>query len=88
MFLENPYQSFQPQEALSVIMAGMDFNPLYVRDIKEQHVRQNADFNKTKEWLRSLDTWLAEKRAKNLKYVKTLPTHYEWLKQNIYNGEE
>ena len=38
--------------------------------------------------LRSLDTWLAEKRAKNLKYVKTLPTHYEWLKQNIYNGEE
>ena len=88
MFLENPYQSFQPQEALSVIMAGMDFNPLYLRDIKEQHVRQNADFNKTKEWLRSLDTWLAEKRAKNLKYVKTLPTHYEWLKQNIYNGEE
>ena len=88
MFLENPYQSFQPQEALSVIMAGMDFNPLYLRDIKEQHVRQNADFNKTKEWLRSLDTWLAEKRAKNLKYVKTLPTHYEWLKQNIFNGEE
>jgi len=88
MFLENPYQSFQPQEALSVIMAGMDFNPLHLRDLKEQHIRTQSDFNKTKEWLQSLDTWLAEKRLRNLTYVKTLPTHYEWLKQNIYNGEK
>ena len=25
---------------------------------------------------------------RNLKKVNTLPTHYEYLKENIYNGEE
>ena len=88
MFLEDPYKSFQPQEALSVIMAGMDFSPLHLRDLKEQHLRTKSDFNATKEFLQGLDKWLAEKRLRNLSYVKKLPTHYEWLKQNIYNGEE
>jgi hypothetical protein len=88
MFLEDPYQNFQPQEALSVIMAGMDFNPIYLREYQESHNKAGADINETKEWMQGLDKWLAEKRLKNLNYVKKLPTHYEWLKQNIYNGEE
>ena len=41
-----------------------------------------------KDYLNIIDSFLYEKRLRNMEKVNTLPTHYEYLKENIYNGEE
>ena len=35
-----------------------------------------------------IDRWLKDRYRRNIDRVNTLPTHYEYLKENIYNGEE
>ena len=85
-FLNNGFRGIPEPEGISTIMAGMDFDPMHKYDI-EDHMKTN-NIPEIKDYLYNLDDWLDEKRQRNLKKVNTLPTHYEYLKENIYNGEE
>ena len=54
----------------------------------EHYKSRGVDENQVKNDLLFLDEWLNDKRKRNMEKVNTLPTHYEYLKENIYNGEE
>ena len=87
-FLEKGFSVFDGNEGISTIMAGFDFNPLYLEDLRESADNANIDWDSFVSFLKKMDNWLIDKRNRNKDYVNTLPSHYEWLKQHIYNGRE
>ena len=77
---------FGPKEGISCIMAGMGYNPVGLVDIEDFYSK--TALQQLKDYLNIIDSFLYEKRLRNMEKVNTLPTHYEYLKENIYNGEE
>lgn len=75
-----------PSEGISIIMAGMGFKPVskYLFNMAKEFHSLNMDpqFNS------KIDRWLKDRYRRNMDRVNTLPTHYEYLKENIYNGEK
>ena len=67
-------------------MAGMGFKPVskYLFNMAKEFHSLNMDpqFNS------KIDRWLKDRYRRNMDRVNTLPTHYEYLKENIYNGEK
>lgn len=67
------------------IAAGHGYNPLNTRVIEDS--RERFGVNKYNTWEESKDLWLKHK-SEVMEAIKKMPTHYQFLKQNIFNGKE
>ena len=81
-------QAFNPQmQGMNFIMAGMGIRPVSSEHMfVAKHGRTpGAEQQRRKDLEIIRDRFLLDKE-KYVKYIDTLPTHYEYLKQNIYGG--
>ena len=76
------FSKFGVVEGLSIVMAGMGRKMLTedaIIDLCGDEIHDD---------LAKINSWIQTRHERNKRYVNTLPTHYEYLKENIYNGEE
>ena len=81
-------QAMNPQmQGMNFIMAGMGIRPVSSEHMFiAKHGKNPQDEDARRRELEQIKNRFFDEREKYVKYIKTLPTHYEYLKENIYGG--
>ncbi len=81
-------QAMNPQmQGMNFIMAGMGVRPVSSEHMfTAKHGKSPEIEQQRRRDLEQIKNRFLNEKEKYIKYIKTLPTHYEYLKDNIYGG--